>query len=106
MYAVIDKGNVIGMCETPRYIRVKHGIYVDTKKEKAEGVAIGGKAYLFKDGVLLSEVDGWEIVFSGNVKLSEVNEGLQDTQDALCETTTDLDQRIADIEDALCELTE
>lgn len=106
MYAVIDKGNVIGFCETPRYIRVKHGIYVNARKEKAEGVAIGGKAYLFEDGVLLSEVDGGEIVFSDNIRLSGVDEGLQSTQDALCETTSDLDERIADIEDALCELTE
>lgn len=106
MYAVIDKGSIIGLCETPRYIRVKHGIYADAKKGKAEGVAIGGKAYLFEDGVLISEVDGGEIVFSDGIKLGVIDSGLQDTQDALCESASDIEDRIADIEDALCELTE
>ena len=31
---------------------------------------------------------------------------IAETQDALCESTADLEERIADIEDALCELTE
>ena len=35
-----------------------------------------------------------------------IESDIVDTQDALCETSADFDQRIADIEDALCELTE
>lgn len=42
--------------------------------------------------------------------IGKVEEGLNgsiiETQDAVCEATADLDQRITDIEDALCELSE
>lgn len=42
--------------------------------------------------------------------IGKVKEGLNgsiiETQDAVCEATADLDQRITDIEDALCELSE
>ena len=37
---------------------------------------------------------------------AESGQRIDETEDALCETSADFDQRIADIEDALCELTE
>ena len=106
MYAIIYQGDIVGFCDNPNYIRVKDGINTNAKKENAEGVAIGGHAYFFKDGALIKEVDGGEISFANEVKIGEVNGELDDTEDALCEISEDLDQRIADIEDALCELTE
>lgn len=106
MYAIINHGAIVGLCDTPNYIRVKDGIYTNAKKENAEGVAIGGVAYMFNDTTLIKVVDGGEITFTNEVKISNVNGELNDTEDALCEASEDFDQRIADIEDALCELTE
>ncbi len=41
-----------------------------------------------------------------NERIDSVVSDVGDTQDALCEASTDTEERLADIEDALCELSE
>lgn len=41
-----------------------------------------------------------------NTRCNENEDNINDTQDALCDVSTDIEERLADIENALCELTE
>lgn len=73
----VTTGDVIGVTETPRYIRTNdNGINVETSKETAEGVAYNSVAYNLshvpdadvseaEDTVVLVEFDGGEL-FSQN----------------------------------------
>ena len=45
-----------------------------------------------------------DVNVSRNETVTATKYTLADTQDALCETSTDVDERITTIEDALCEL--
>lgn len=106
MFSVINNGAIIGLCDIPNYIKVKDGIFISTDKDNAEGVAIGGSVYMFADNTIVKQLDGSEVVFNTDVKVKIVSGELEDTEDALCEASEDLDTRLSDIEDALCELSE
>lgn len=103
MFQIIYKGEVIGLTDKPRYVRKKHGIYVECSEKKAEAIALKSVAY---KGAIAKEVDGSEYVFEQSERITATESGVADTQDALCEASDEFDQRITDIEDALCELSE
>ena len=103
MFQIIYEGEVIGLCDKPRYINKKKGIWVECKKDKAEAIAFKSVAY---EGARAKEVDGSEYAFEQTQRIDSAADDIVDTQDALCEATDDISERLADIEDALCELTE
>ena len=106
MYSIIGNDGVIGFCDEPRYVKLNENqIFIQTTKEEATHVAIGGVAYDLTETHVKPE-DSGEFVFDNAAKVRQAGIDIIDTQDALCETSIDFEQRIADIEDALCELTE
>lgn len=105
MYSVVNGGEVIGFCDKPRYVRSKNGIYVEVAKEDATHVAIGGVAYDLEE-TFVREVDSGEITFHQNERLTDVKTGVDDSQDAICALSEEMESRIADVEDAICALTE
>lgn len=116
MYHIIIDGEIKGFCETPRYIKIKPetGVYIEAKLEDAIGVAFGGVAYnLFghdeipdTSQAIVKEIDGAEVVFSDNAKITAQGENIFEVESALCELDTTSDERMTDIENALCELDE
>ena len=85
MFRILVDNEVIGVCETPRYIKKKNNIWVRCQKSDAEGIAINNQVYATAVAV---PVDNGEYVF-------QIQKELQEVQDI----------RITDIENALCELT-
>ena len=97
MYEIleVDKG-VIGYVDEPRYIKLKvtSGAFIPCKKEDAQGVALKGTPYNLAGhdeikiqvmendtmttqaapAVYVREVDGGEIAFQQDEKISEVDE--------------------------------
>lgn len=103
MYAIIKGSEVISLCDEPRFVRDKDGIWVESDQEHADKVAVGNENYGL-DEIYIREVDGAEYVFGESVKLASAQTDIVDTQEALCEASGDFEQRIADLEDALCDL--
>lgn len=73
--------------DDPKYIRLwKNGCYIICDRKKAEGVAYGGKPYLFKEGTVINEIDsGSELM-----KLQEENTSLKEQLAATDEATIEL----------------
>lgn len=80
----VTTGDVIGVTETPRYIRTNdNGINVETSKETAEGVAYNSVAYNLshvpdadvaeaEDTVVLVEFDGGELFSQNREAMNEM----------------------------------
>lgn len=105
MFSVVRNGEVIGLCDKPRYVKSRNGVYVEALELCATHVAIGGTAYPLTEAHVV-KVDGGEYAFKESARLDETRESVGDTQDAVCEASADIESRVADIEDALCELSE
>ena len=103
MYAIIKDNEVISLCDKPRFVRDKDGIWVESDREHADMVAVADHNYELNE-VFIREVDGSEYVFGESIKLATAQTDIVDTQEALCEASGDFEQRIADLEDALCDL--
>ena len=95
MYAIIKGSEVISLCDKPRFVRDKDGIWVESDREHADKVAVGNENYGL-DEIYIREVDGAEYVFGESVKLASAQTDIVDTQEALCEASGDFEQRIAD----------
>jgi hypothetical protein len=74
MYKIVKDGELLSICDAPRYIKYNErtASYVLTTEEEAEGVAVDSTPYeLFgktlegnQGVVLVNEVDGGELVFA------------------------------------------
>lgn len=116
MYQIIINGEIKGFCEKPRWIKIKPetGVYIEVKFEDAIGVAFGGVVYnlfgrneiLDTPQAIVKEIDGAEVVFSDNAKITKQGENIFEVESALCELDTTSDERMSNIELALCELDE
>lgn len=103
MFAVINDGTTVGLCDAPRYVKTVDGIYVESSINEADHVAIGGVAYDL-DETVVKELDSGEVAFGHGVKISEMDVDVSDTQDAICILSEDIEARLADMEDAICEM--
>ena len=118
MYAIISNGDLIALCDKPRYVRKNpsSGAYMQASREDAEAVAVNGTLYNINGGnavegapqAIIREEDGAEYVFKNKTKIEE-NEAAQGAaivtmEDALCEQDAANDERISALEDAICEL--
>ena len=47
MYAIISKGELLALCERPRYVKRNEetGAYVEAAEAEAIGIAVGGEVY-------------------------------------------------------------
>ncbi len=118
MYAIVCGGDVIALCDKPRYIKVKEdtGVFVEASPEEAAGVAAGGEPYNLPGGAAIPgrpeaavvEQDAGEVVFRNRMKIAQNDEAtgtaIIEVESALCEIDSAADERLAAVEDALCEL--
>lgn len=113
MFKIICNGQVMGLCDEVRYIKVKPstGIFIRAKsREEAQGLAIKSRAYnlqghdeiTYEGEVAMVafpvEVDGGELL------AEEINTVKTDAENTFCELDESVDSRITAIEDALCDL--
>ena len=99
MYLIIHGGEVKGMCDTPRYVKIKNDTFVECDKAEAEAIAIGGAAY---EGATAKEHDGGEVSFEQSVQLKEQGSKITINDNA----TADIGEILNDLSEAINELTE
>ena len=87
--------------EKPNFIRVhKEGCYLLCPREKAEGVAYAGTAYLWAEGAAIQEIDGGQEVD----KLQERNATLEKENKLLKEQVSALTNQMDFHEDCIAEM--
>lgn len=82
MYLIIADGVAKGLCEKPRYVKLKNDIWIECSENDFEAVAIGGVAY---QNAIVREIDSGEYVFDIDNKTIKNIKDVSDIQDALVE---------------------
>ena len=95
MYRIVSDGEIISLCDKPRFVKKKatSGCYIVCSKEDAEAVAVNGKLYNLpgknnitdRPEVSIDEVDGGEFLFSDYVEKRVFSLQISSLEDALCE---------------------
>ncbi len=123
MYQIISDGQIVSLCDNPRYIKVKPstGCFVQTTAEEAQGVSAGGKPYNLSGHTEITvtnydeetetsetvpapvadvrEVDGGEVAFKEGVRIGENEVKIEETSDTALAglmATTDLYEELLD----------
>ena len=57
MYAIISKGELLALCERPRYVKRNEetGAYVEAAEAEAIGIAVGGEVYNLPGGTAIPD---------------------------------------------------
>ena len=77
MYSIVHKGARLGFCDEPRYVKDHYGVFIQTGKDDATHVAIGGNAYDLSE-TLIIEVDTAEIENTLNALLEQNVNAMED----------------------------
>lgn len=118
MYAILSGGELIALCDKPRYVKknARSGVYIETDKTNAIGIAVSGKLYNI-DGkneipdapqAIVTQGDGSEYIFRNRVRIEKneatTNAAVVEIENALCDIDMAAEERLTILEDALCEL--
>ena len=110
MYKITTPDGVVYTREKPDFIRVhKNGCFLLTTREKAEGVAIHGTPYLFKDGAFVCEFDGGQAMDELIAENQALAAQLAETDEAaieLYEATLNMEAVNAEQDEAIIEIYE
>ena len=118
MYAIISEGDLVSLCDRPRYVKVNEssGAYIRAESEEAIALSVNGALYNINGGehipgapqAVVKETDAGEYVFRSCVRIEEIDEqtgaAIVGVEEALCEVDVNTDRRISEVEEALCEL--
>lgn len=123
MYEIISEGQIVSLCDKPRYIKLKPstGCFIEATAEDAQGVSAGGKAYNLSGHTeitvtnydeetetsetdpapvaVVREVDGGEVAFREGARIGENEVKLGETNDTALAglmATTDLYEQLLD----------
>lgn len=100
MYKITTPTGETHLTERATWIRThpSGNAYLICERSKAEGIALHGTPYLFKDGNIVTEVDSFDVI------VDEDDKNRAYIEDMFCEIDMMYDERTSSIEDALCEL--
>ena len=118
MYAIISEGNLVALCDKPRYVKVNEstGAYIEAEPEEAIAVSVNGDLYNINGGshipgapeAVIADRNVEEYVFRNHVRIVEdeknTNAAIIEVEKALCELDTAAEEKTAAVEKALCEL--
>lgn len=119
MYAIISKGELLALCERPRYVKRNEetGAYVEAAEAEAIGIAVGGEVYNLPGAAppsptqpeaLAQEGEAEEYVFRNHARIIEneeaTNAAIVAMEEAMCEMDSSSEERLTAVEEALCEL--
>ena len=117
MYEIISEGQIVSLCDKPRYIKVKPstGCYIEATAEDAQGVSASGKPFNLSGHTEITvtnydeetetsetvpapvadvrEVDGGEVAFKEGVRINDNKIKIDETNDTALAglmATTDL----------------
>lgn len=77
MYRIVQGANVIGLCDKPRYVKTKEGIYIEASEEDATHVAVQGTTYLLSE-VTITQVDSGEVAFNQSNEIKDINMSVEE----------------------------
>lgn len=116
MYKLVSGDTFLGLVDYPRYVRRKNGVFIQCPKEEADGIAFNSQFYRLYtkdvegyDPVDIVLVDSGEYIVSHENGIHDLNEGLTETQLALCDTYEsglNAEEDITNIQLALAEVYE
>lgn len=69
MYQIIYENECIGYTDEPLYIKDKNGVWIECKKEEAEGIAYKSTAYV---GATAREYDSYKVITEADAELEKV----------------------------------
>lgn len=114
MYTIVSNGELLSICENPRYVRKKPetGVYIETSKETAEAIAVNGTLYNLPGSVsvpdayeaFVSDADVGEFTFENHVKLDATGTAIENIETTICDADAATEDRLSAIEDAVCVL--
>ena len=94
MYAIMSGGELVDLCDEPRYIKQNdYGIYVTADAADAIGVSVKGDKYNINGGDAIPDApqavvvqrDGGEFVFNSCEQIKEDEAAIALIEDAICE---------------------
>ena len=94
MYKVVSEGQLIAICEEPRYVMKKPstGAWIQTDAEHAEAIAVKGNLYGFRDHEVegrpkadVFEVDGGSWISDNYVQEGDYKAAIAALETALCD---------------------
>lgn len=112
MFRIITPDGVSVLTEDPKWIRVhekNHNCFLLCKRDRAEGIAYKGSPFLFKDGVMVHEIDSGDEFAAVDARMTGHDELLVQADEMaieLFEANMAQDEVIAAQDDALIELYE
>lgn len=118
MYAILSGGELVALCDKPRYVRMnpESGCYIESVPEEAIAIAVNGTLYNIEGGNAIPDApeasvrkdDIGEYVFGNRARIicNEKSTGAAVVQleEALCEQDAATEERLTAVEEALCEL--
>ena len=110
MYKVVSEGKIVAYTDNPPYVKVVNGYSEPCNIKEAQGIVAGGNCYnlvgqnVFPDRptAWVHIVDGWEILFDNDGKITITEGNVTDLQNATCE----LDESLDEVMEALCDIDE
>ena len=100
MYKIYSQGKLIALCDEPRYIKEKDGVFVGAKKEDASGIAVGGEVYNLAGQVLKQGADEAIVVKEDSgLLLFETKQELSEAQvvNSICFVTMAESEELDDV---------
>ena len=83
MFKIVSAGKIVAICDHPRYIakNPETGTLVEATADNAIGVSVAGTLYNLNGGkeipeapdAIVSDVEGWELIFSTMAQVDTVN---------------------------------
>ena len=118
MYAILSGGELLALCDRPRYVKINEdsGAYVEAEAAEAIGVSVRGELYNINGGdaipdapeAVVKQGDAAEYVFQNRARILEgeetVGTALVEIEDAICEMDAATGENMTALEVALCEL--
>ena len=109
MYGIVSNGELVGLCDKVRYVKIKEtsGAYIECEKEEAAGISVRGNLFnidgkeIIKDApmAIIREMDGFEILFQDSKQIGEQQKQIDDVNDTAITglmATTDLYEELID----------
>ena len=113
MYAIISKGELLALCERPRYVKRNEetGAYVEAAEAEVGGEVYnlpGGTAIPDAPEALAQEGEAEEYVFRNHARIIDneeaTNAAFVAMEEAMCDMDSSSEERLTAVEEALCEL--
>ena len=110
MYAIISKGELLALCERPRYVKRNEELFSNGLAALHRFIDLMGTEPAIPDApeTLAQEGEAEEYVFRNHARIIEneeaTNAAFVAMEEAMCDMDSSSEERLTAVEEALCEL--